>query len=152
VTVRPNGKLVDLETLGDVVQMLNPKEVRRRGVEEQVFTDNGLMISAVSAGLNARGYETEIIRQGGGPAAPTDLHAGRSRQAARRRSSPTLRARKRRPQSLRGRSMSGREMYERLCELRLESPDWWELTSTDREAWDRLADDVIADIQGEAAA
>lgn len=65
MTVRPDGTEVELETLGDVVQMLNPKEVRRRGVEEKIFTENGLMISAVAAGLRARGYEVELFEQGG---------------------------------------------------------------------------------------
>lgn len=38
--------------------------------------------------------------------------------------------------------MTGRQLYERFCELRLKSPDWdwWKLTSADREAWDQLAD------------
>jgi hypothetical protein len=63
--VRPNGKRIELETLGDVVKMLNPKEVRRRGVEARIFTENGLLISAVAAGLRTRGYEVEVFEQGG---------------------------------------------------------------------------------------
>lgn len=41
--------------------------------------------------------------------------------------------------------MTGREMYERLCTIRLEPADWWELTSFGREAWDRLAEWASAD-------
>jgi hypothetical protein len=48
--------------------------------------------------------------------------------------------------------MTGREMYERWCDAQLQVPDWWRLTETRRLACDRLAEDVIADIESQEAA
>lgn len=89
--VRPNGELIEFESVGDVVKMLTPKEARRRGVEEKIFTEDGLMVSAVVAGLRAGGYELERFVQGGGPAGPIDGHPRRSREASCRGSNPTVR-------------------------------------------------------------
>ena len=151
--VRPNGKRIELETLGDVVKMLNPKEVRRRGVPEKIFTENGLVISAVAAGLRTRGYEVELFEQGGGPAAAAGRYARGRREAPRRRSRAALRGGPPQPAlALRGRSVTGREMYERWCDAQLKSPDWWQIPEPQRLAWDRLADDVISDTEEGAAA
>lgn len=64
--VRPDGSVIDLETISDVVALLNPKEVRKRGVTAEVFERNGLpSLDAIAVGLRARGYEIELFEEGG---------------------------------------------------------------------------------------
>lgn len=61
------GEVVELETLSDVVKLLNTKEAREEGVEEAVFHRNGMAsIEAVAVGLRARGYEVQGFVDGGG--------------------------------------------------------------------------------------
>lgn len=40
--------------------------------------------------------------------------------------------------------MTGRELYERLCVLQFQVPDWWRLGERQRQAWDDLAGEVLA--------